>query len=93
MRSLGSHTLTLPNDNRSNGLTERCNRTMLQAIRKLWSDRFDAPWWDLIKIGEGQLNGGFHGILGMTPDEAWELRGDYQEKMPGGTEEKARGHV
>lgn len=50
-------------------------------IRKCKSERVDVPWWDLIKIAEGQVNRGFYKILGMKNGEAWELRGDDKQKM------------
>lgn len=39
------------------------------------------PWWTLIKIVEGQINKGYHKMIGMTPDEVWDLRQDDRRNM------------
>lgn len=34
----------------------------------------DVPWWTLVKIVEGHVNKSYQRIIGMTPDEAWNLQ-------------------
>lgn len=65
--------ITLPHDHHMNGLTERHNRAVLQVLRECQSERLDVAWWNLIKISEGVINRGYHRMLHMTPQEAWDL--------------------
>lgn len=64
----------LSNDHRSNGLGERCNQTVLQALRKCSTQRTDVSWRILVKIVEDHVNLSYHCLIGMTPDKAWNLQ-------------------
>lgn len=58
-------------DHCSNGLGERCNRTVLRALRKLkLADRIER-WWTLIDKVERVINGNFHKALRRTPFGAY----------------------
>lgn len=58
-------------DHRSNGLIERCNRIVLETLRKLkLADRTD-KWLRLVTQVERVIKGSFHRASGRTPFEAF----------------------
>lgn len=58
-------------DHRSNALVERCNRSVLETLRKLKMASKTERWWILIDQVERVMNGSFHKALGRTPFEAF----------------------
>lgn len=64
------HELTMPHDDRFNGLMERYNKTFLRVLR-CKSHCLQPPQWTQIKIVEGIINTSLHTGVGMTPNKAW----------------------
>lgn len=58
-------------DHRSHGLVERCNRSILENLRKVELAEGNDRWWHLVQQVERVMNGRYHQALGMTPYEAF----------------------
>lgn len=54
-------------DHRSLRLVERCNRSVLEALRKIKLVGNTERWWNVLLQMEKVLNGQYHQALGMAP--------------------------